>query len=165
MTCVRYFICDPDKRREPLIFVPTAQLAQLLRNINSELGLNLKIPENKPGELFEIRFENFPYPRFLGKVQNEQTYHEFKRALGSWREDLSELKVEGMRLFKEKINRIYDSIKPPTSKKNDEGRRLKMITRQKGWSQTIKRVQRYLGLRQRSNLAPYSGEKKNATSY
>ncbi|KAH6654351.1 hypothetical protein BKA67DRAFT_658655 [Truncatella angustata] len=152
-----FYIHDPYERRDPLILVPTAQFSQLLQEINTELGFSLRIPaKSRNGDIFEIYFGESPRPRFMGKVKDENVYRNAKETLGAILDDLSTLNAGRLHQFKEKMDKIYDSVKSSKSKKDPEKQRLKVINRQKGFGQAIKRVQRYIGLRQRLSLVPYS---------
>lgn len=122
-----------------------------------ELGVYLRIPDGKNGELFKILFDEMTRPRFLGKVSSDTTYQNAKETLGASFDDWTELGDQKFQLFGERMNQIYDSIKSSKSRKDPEKQRLKMLIRQKGWGQAIKRAQRYLGLRQKLSLVPYSG--------
>lgn len=137
--------------------VPLIQVSQLLRDINAELGFDLRIPGGPNGEMFELFFDESTCPRFMGKVERDTTYRTAKGTLGITIDDWSNLGDQKLQLFKEKMNKIYEFTRSFKSKKDPEKQRLKMMIRQKGWGQTIKRAQRYLGLREKLSLAQYSG--------
>jgi hypothetical protein len=92
----------------------------------------------------------------MGKVKNDKTYYNLKETIGTTLDDWSKLDAKNLQFFRETMDKSYDSVKSSKSKKDPEKQRLKMITRQKSLGQTIKRAQRYLGLRQRLSLLPYS---------
>ncbi|KAI1854809.1 hypothetical protein JX266_000927 [Neoarthrinium moseri] len=157
-----YYIHDPYMRRDPLILVPTTQLEDFLTAANSELHTNLAIPGGENGERFNVTFGGSPRPRFMGHASSDETYRELKDRLGNSMDDTRGIDAKSLQFFKDTIDGIYNSFKP--SKKNPANQHLKMVNRQKSHGQVIKRVQRYLGLRQRTAYAAFSGASDNAWS-
>lgn len=133
-----------------------AQFAHLLRDINVQLGFDLRIPETKNGDLFEICSKDLPNLRFMGKFCNERRYLDLKDILKAALNDSCQLGSASLHIYQGTMDKIYDLIRPSKSKNTAE-KRFKKVTKQKGWGRSIKRVQRYLGLRERFMLAQHSG--------
>jgi hypothetical protein len=149
----RFYMHDPYSRREPLILVPTVQFEQFLSTANANLHTHLCIPGGANEEKFIVARFNAPFPRFAGRVSDEAAYKSLKDTLiGAPWDDLLKLDKKSLNDFKEQMDRVYDSFKSSKSKskKNPEIQRMKQVLKQKDWGRITKRVQRYLGLRQRS---------------
>lgn len=152
LTGGRYYACDPTSRRKPIYLVPTVQFQEFLEDANTALKTKLAIPDGNRGEKLQVVFEGFPRPHFLGSVRSQEDFENLKRyALPSD----SNPDTESTRIFNQKLEEIYQSFKP--AKKRPEVRYWNQVARRKNWSRTIKRVQRYLGLRQRVTLAEIKG--------
>ncbi|KAI1816061.1 hypothetical protein GGS20DRAFT_269073 [Poronia punctata] len=137
---------DPAGTREPLLLVPTSQFQQFLEATNRALGTELTIPDiSRARYVLSFGSRNTPSPRFLGRVNNVSDLESLKeRGSTLLPDDLSGLSIESSQMFREEMNAIYASL----TNKDPEKARMKRMERQKGWGRMIKRVQRYLGLRQ-----------------
>ncbi|KAI0128856.1 hypothetical protein BJ170DRAFT_732548 [Xylariales sp. AK1849] len=165
LTGNRFYIHDPHFRRDPLILVPSEQFEQFLDLTNLKLLTKLCIPGGFPNETFYVTFAEYPYPRFMGQVSDGNAFQTMKGRLGSHvQEDWSKLDAKSAQRFKDKMDGIYYSFKPAKAKKNPELQRLKQMFKQKDWGRIMKRVQRYLGLRQR-NAFKILGEASDATAW
>ncbi|KAK8055471.1 hypothetical protein PG993_000698 [Apiospora rasikravindrae] len=148
-----FYIQDPSSRREPLLLVPTIDFDEFLQCVNRELRTLLAVPSGKEAERFNLRFLGFPRPQFAGKVGSLAAYYELKSKLARSNPSYMNLQPAVLSLFKDEMDRIYESVKTPKPKKDPAIQRAKTIAKQKTFGQTTKRVQRYLGLRTRTAYA------------
>ncbi|AEO57615.1 hypothetical protein MYCTH_101870 [Thermothelomyces thermophilus ATCC 42464] len=146
-----YIHCPEDMQMDPVIFVPTYQFQHLLDVINAKLETRFTIPPGSNKERFMMSFgtEKSPLPRFLGRSDSAQT---FKALCGAIPEphpddDLSKVPQLGVEEFRKLLKRTRADRKK--AKRSDRNR-LKRIEAHKAWGRSIKRVQRYLGLRARA---------------
>ncbi|KAK6863956.1 hypothetical protein PG995_000484, partial [Apiospora arundinis] len=146
----RFYIHDPCSKRAPLLLVPTADFEEFLHGANQELRTLLAIPNGSNSENFNLGFDGCPRPQFAGKVETEDAYYALQTKLAQSNHDYSYLQPAALGFFKQEMDNIYESVKRPKMKKDPAAQRAKMIAKQKGFSQTTKRVQRYLGLRTRT---------------
>jgi hypothetical protein len=145
LTRERYYAHDPESRRLPIFLVPTRQFQDFLAEANSDLDTHLSIPTGNHGDRFKVRFKGVLQPQSLGCIRNAEEFEQQKHyLLPLIKEDFD---AETLQLFNQKIENIYLSFKP--SKKKPETKYWNQLARRKSWSRAIKRVQRYLGLRQR----------------
>jgi hypothetical protein len=144
-----------DPSQAALILVPTKQLEHLLRTINATLGTGLTIPSGGATSGFKVTFENdgTPRPRYLGRSTDQEMAENLKTSAPP-----SHYKLDGepdafgtpsersLNAFKAKIDLIVQAQK---GKKlaNKEKQKKERINKQQTWSHSIKRVQRYLGIR------------------
>lgn len=159
-----FYLFEPDERVEdPILLVPTRQLCALLRRINGQLKINLKIPGGGNEKRFYTRFGilDTPVPRYLGRTGDLDSYKKLLRATPQpeAEDDLTGLTQIQRDEFAEIVNIVKKSCQgsgngKPRSKKKAEQRHGE----RKDWGHTTKRVQRYLGLREKAApIANYRG--------
>ncbi|KAI0391506.1 hypothetical protein F5Y17DRAFT_478627 [Xylariaceae sp. FL0594] len=146
------FFCqhDPLTARDPLLLVPTTQFKQYLGIVNSRLQKVLSIPGGGARGRFFLSFGELdtPRPRYLGRVNSLETLDAIKKTASVLQPpDLGRFPSASSEFFREKMEKIYNMLKTRT-KKDEEKLKEKRLARQKGYSRMLKRVQRYLGLRQ-----------------
>jgi hypothetical protein len=143
---------DPStSQKGPLLLVPTSQFEQYLNVANQRLGGKLSIPRGSARERFYLTFGEWdtPRPRFLGRADSVSTLEVLKaRVLTLPADNLGHLSPGCYQMYRDKIDEIYGSLQLAKRKKDPEAAREKRMQRQKGWGRMLKRVQRYLGLRQ-----------------
>lgn len=148
-----------DPNEAALILVPTKQFEHFLRTINNKLSTHLSIPSGSASSGFQVTFESdgMPRPRYLGRATNRDTAENLRVAVPP-----SYYKLDGepdvigtpsersVIAFKAKVDLILQAQK---GKKlvNQEKQKINRIAKQQSWNHSIKRVQRYLGIRQASN--------------
>ncbi|KAF7879419.1 hypothetical protein EAF04_000615 [Stromatinia cepivora] len=147
-----------DSNQNPIILVPTKQVEYFLAVINRSLGINLTIPPGSKGE-FEAVFNNdgTPYPRYLGRVLNKKMADELKENVPPRyykldgeppiTEPLVDISLEAFRAKIEAMNLTAKNKKA----QNKERQKVERFAKQQAWKDSTKRVQRYLGLRKRSD--------------
>ncbi|KAI1154225.1 hypothetical protein F4825DRAFT_448706 [Nemania diffusa] len=153
---------DPTASKDPLLLISTSQFEEYLNTASHQLGVNLVIPRGGAGEQFSLTFgqRDTPRPRFLGRANNTSAIDALKaRGHTLPADDLSHLSPACYQMYCDKMNEIYSSFKPGKSLKK-EATKKKRIQRQKDSGRMLKRVQRYLGLRQAiSHLSSHMSSK------
>lgn len=152
LTMTSYYVhCPEDMQMGPVIFVPTYQFQHLLDVINAKLETRFTLPHGRDKERFEMTFDiaSSPRPRFLGRSDSAETFKSLCNAIPEPRPDdnLSKVPPLAAEEFRKLLKRTRAEGKK--GKKSDKNR-LKRIEAHKAWGQSIKRVQRYLGLRPRA---------------
>jgi hypothetical protein len=142
-------------RREPTLFVPTSQFERLLDVINKELSICLTIPGGRNTERFNLTFGlgDSPTPRFLGRVNDEKTYYDLKGnipALDS-ADSIGRASEPAKMQFLDTLDMIYNAATVKGKNSSEKTRRLRLQSHL-AWGRSVKRVQRYLGLRHRAHL-------------
>jgi hypothetical protein len=133
-----------------VILVPTYQFQHLLDAINGKLDTQLTIPPGRNEGRFKMTFGfgNTPRPRYLGRSSNPTTFRKLCKSVpGPHRDDdISKAAQADIAKFRHLIARTRADRK---GRKRSDKNRAKRIASHKAWGQSIKRIQRYLGLRQR----------------
>lgn len=152
LTVISYYIhCPPDMNERPVVLVPTYQFEHLLKVVNAKLETRFTIPPGRNAERFNMSFGlgNSPRPRFLGRSHDPETFKKLckPKAIPAPHpdDDLSKATQLGLEEFRELIKRSRAGKKGKKSDRN----RPKRIKAHREWGRSVKRVQRYLGLRGR----------------
>ncbi|RDW71222.1 hypothetical protein BP6252_07785 [Coleophoma cylindrospora] len=144
---------EPELR--PILLVPANQFQDFLTKINEKLNLQLTIPNIGPNGSFQVTFEDkdMPRPRYLGQATSKEMADSLlEKELPSgyipkW-EELSTVAPtdRSMEAFKAKMDMIQLAQK---GKKlaSKERAKTERVAKQQSWNHAIKRVQRYLGIR------------------
>jgi hypothetical protein len=136
--------------KEPLLLVPTYQFQHLLDVVNAKLETRLTIPPGRNEVRFKMTFGlgGSPRPRFLGRSTDPNSYDELRKAVPEPdpADDLSKATEYGQEQFRGLVQKSRANRKRDKKDKN----RLKRIRAHRDWGRSIKRVQRYLGLRGRT---------------
>lgn len=139
-----------------IILVTSCQVQHFLVTINNALQIHLKIPDAaiESGLLFAFPKDGTPRPRYLGHTSEREMAECLKRAVPSANyrpsgevEDKCEPTEQSLEAFKEKIELLVESKKKKTTV-SKEKKKAERFARQRAWNRQIKRVQRYLGLRE-----------------
>ncbi|KAI1002368.1 hypothetical protein K3495_g5838 [Podosphaera aphanis] len=140
--------------QQPIILVLTRQFNHFLAKINSHLRTTLTIPVGAKGA-FELRFgvnDGTPRPRYMGHADNKAQADRLKQNIppSYYRpkeeaENITEPSGVALQAFREKVALLNQ----PRSGKNATTSRVnrERITKLQSWNNSIKRVQRYLGIR------------------
>jgi hypothetical protein len=156
-----YYIYDPAGSKDRcILFVPTYQLEHMLNGLNAELGTELKIPtQQKTWDKFNITFGTggSPVPRFLGR----STCYEELEALQknnppyNSEDDLTRISTTAQQEFVDLLAQVrISSSRDAKNSKKSEKKRVKRIQDRRSWGKSVKRVQRYLGIRRRVTDLP-----------
>lgn len=145
-----------DLNQQPVILVPTAQLVNFFDTINQTLGTNLTIPSGGANPGFQLQFYNdgCPRPRYLGHSTNFEMAQQLHKnippayyKLNDEPDALGSPDARSLAAFKAKMEsmiQLQKNRKAATAEK----RKRERLEKQKQWGHGIKRVQRYLGLRE-----------------
>ena len=136
---------------KPVIFVPTYQFQHLLDLVNAKLETQFTIPRGRNEERFTMSFGvgNSPLPRFLGRSHSAESFKTLSEAIPAPHpdDDLSKVTQLGIEEFRGLLKRTRADRKK--GKKSDKNR-PKRVKMHQEWGRSVKRVQRYLGLRGRA---------------
>ncbi|KAI9839010.1 MAG: hypothetical protein M1837_002297 [Sclerophora amabilis] len=147
---------------KPLLLVPSFQVQGFLNAINTALKTNLVFPyqSEQLGFLLKFTNDNTPLPRYLGLSKSRMEFQKLEKRVP---QESFQLKDEPPQLlrpsdrslaaFRKKMERAIDATKNK-SKASKAKKREERLQKQQGWRRQIKRVQRYLGLRQRLQDLP-----------
>src|SRR5208282_4098975 len=125
--------------------------------INRKLSTQLTIPTGgtqRGG--FQVTFENdgTPQPRYLGRSMNREMEGELKNAvppsyykLDGEPEAIGAPSDRSLAAFREKIDLLLQDQKAKKLAKKEK-QKTQRIEKQQSWNHSIKRVQRYLGIRE-----------------
>ncbi|KAK1826246.1 hypothetical protein QBC39DRAFT_27157 [Podospora conica] len=146
-----YYIHNPkNSKLSPVLFVPTFQFKHLLDVINNKLSTLLSIPHGFVAEKFELQFGvgGTPRPRFLGRSASVQDFERLTKTFPPIHPDDNPKKLgPGPQAMFESI--MAAASKKVGSKANKSQKNMKKrMTNRKAWGQSVKRIQRYLGLRE-----------------
>jgi hypothetical protein len=152
LTCISFYVYGPpDMSKKSVLFVPTYQFQHLLDVVNAKLETALTIPPGRNEERFMMSFGagNSPRPRFLGRSTSAQSFLDLIKVIPAPHQDddLSKATQLGLDEFRKLLKRSRADRKKGT--KSDRNR-PKRIRAHKAWGRSVKRVQRYLGLRGRA---------------
>lgn len=151
-----FYLFEPDERKEdPILLVPTRQLCALLRRINRELMINLTIPGGGNEKKFYTRFGTFdtPVPRYLCRTSDSASYQQLLDITPQpeAEDDLTNLTQIQRDEFAEIVKKVKESCQGGGKGKGKKKKAEKRFDERKEWGRTTKRVQRYLGLREKAN--------------
>jgi hypothetical protein len=155
-----YYLYNPvDVKNRCILFVPTYQFENMLDAINDNLGTLLTIPGQKNAEKFKITFGvgGSPVPRFLGRCTSFEEFEALKRSRPPYNneDNISQISTMAQEDFLDLLKRIESfSSSKGTKTKKAEKKRIQRIQDHKSWGKSVKRIQRYLGIRMNSSDIP-----------
>ncbi|KAB5570225.1 hypothetical protein GE09DRAFT_1271130 [Coniochaeta sp. 2T2.1] len=151
-----YYVYDPSNLKDSshILLVPTYQFEHFLDVINHALDTVLTIPGNKNAEKFNLMFGigGTPVPRFLGRSNSMEEFEALQKSLPPYNpeDDISGLSTLAHDDFLEKLKNIRTSGKGSKSKRSEK-KRVQRIQDHRSWGKSLKRVQRYLGIRKQAS--------------
>jgi hypothetical protein len=159
LTASRYYLHHPEKLGDPAIFVPTYQFEDLLHAINAKLETELTIPPGPNHGDFKMSFGlgNSPRPRFLGRSNSAECFKSLCAAIPAPKpeDDVGNATELGKKEFMSHLYVVQNAKKRKLHQPSkSDNKRRKRVTLHKTWGKSVKRVQRYLGLRKK--LSPES---------
>ncbi|KAK3692528.1 hypothetical protein B0T22DRAFT_435798 [Podospora appendiculata] len=145
-----YYVHQPAEiNKEPVIFVPTYQFEHLLEVVNAKLDTELTIPPGVNAAKYKMRFGlgNTPRLRFLGRSTSPETFESLRQSVPEPHADdnLKNATTMGREMFLDSLAKVFSPV--TKGHKSDKNKR-KRIDNHRAWGRSIKRAQRYLGLRQ-----------------
>ncbi|ROW17571.1 hypothetical protein VPNG_00779 [Cytospora leucostoma] len=151
-----FYLFEPDERVDhPILLVPTRQLDVLLRRINAQHMIKLSIPGGGNEGKFYRRFGGMgtPRPRYLGRTSDVASYKTLVAItpLPEPEDDLTKLTQIQRDEFTDLVQKCKESWKGSGGKgKNGKKKKAeKRLENRKGWGHQTKRIQRYMGLREK----------------
>jgi len=149
-----FYIWNPEApARDALLLIPTEQFDHLLSVVNATFGTQLTIPGGVNSQKFCVRFGELgtPRPRFLGRATSEADFEALRRTIPppDHQDDLGKLRGQTPFMFIEKLEAIYKSPSFSGTKNKSAKQKRQRVQRRIEWGRSSKRVQRYLGLRER----------------
>jgi hypothetical protein len=155
----RFYIHPPNLLgRKAVILIPSWQFQHFLDAISERLEIEVKMPENatEMGLIVEFPKDGTPRPRYLGHTTDREMADGLKQAIPSlkWRpkgesNTSCEPTEQSLVAFNKKMELLLESEKTKKRAATKEKRMHKRIAKQQDWNHSIKRVQRYLGIRER----------------
>ena len=170
-TCPSYYICPLSSMfAKPILLLPLQQVQHLINQINNAFGIEMECPPDP----FTVSFfdDGTPQPKLLGTSTSRDDVSGLEASIppasDSYGDDLDEKQKvvvdeastsgkiakhptdRSLEAFKAKVERIVTGTKKSKAvakKKKDHERLL----RQEDWAKSVKRAQRYLGLRPKLN--------------
>ncbi|PBP28596.1 QDE-2-interacting protein [Diplocarpon rosae] len=163
-----------DLNLQPIILVPTKQVEAFLARINRTLNTSLAVPSSGANGTFQVTFTNDgnPQPRYLGSsTQSKMAETLLKNVPPHYYKLDSEPGAVGtpsdrsLAAFRAKIE-LMTAAQKGKKTANKEKQKKERIEKQQAWHHSIKRVQRYLGLRESnsSRLAAINESLKGKSS-
>ncbi|TVY54585.1 Uncharacterized protein LSUE1_G009553, partial [Lachnellula suecica] len=147
-----------DVNLQPILLVPAKQFQDFLEVINRSLSTSLAMPSGGKNGAFMVSFENdgTPRPRYLGRTTNEEaaetlrnnippTYYKPKNEPASTVTPTE----QALAAFKAKLE-LMNAAQKGKKNANKEKSRKERVFNQQSWKDSLKRTQRYLGLREAS---------------
>lgn len=151
-----FYVYEPeDLKASPLLFVPTSQLETLLCKINEKHGFALKLPDCASIKFF-YRFgcKSTPQPRYLGRTTPDATSLSCLPLPDP--EDEVLYQTSATQVERDDFTNILKVIKKDWYLSKGDGKSkskknaFKRYDNRKAWGHATKRVQRYLGLREKT---------------
>ncbi len=138
--------------------VPTYQFQHLLDVVNAKLETQLTIPPGRNQERFMMSFGlgNSPRPRFLGRCNSLESFKSLCKGIPEPHsdDDLTKATKLGLKEFRQLLRRSRADRKKGKRSDRNRGKRIRA---HQTWGRSVKRVQRYLGLRGKVTTAEPSG--------
>ena len=155
-----FYIYHPlESDDKPIFFVPTYQFERLLEEVNEELEAALTIPRGVESEKYRLCFGlgETTRPRFLGRSTGPEIFEKLEASVPppNPADTLDGISFRAKDDFLEQLNMVQ-KFKPKKSDKSVKNR-MKWIQNHRAWGKSLKRVQRYLGLRSKVTMAAGAG--------
>ncbi|KAI3393312.1 hypothetical protein diail_4445 [Diaporthe ilicicola] len=165
-----FYLFEPDEKiQDPILLVPTCQLNAMLRRINKALNINLTIPGGGNEDKFYLCFGSLgtPVPRYLGRTADFASYTKLLSLTPQPEpeDDLTGLNQIQCEEFARVVQKTRESWQGSGKGKGKAKKKAaKRFEDRKDWGRTIKRIQRYLGLREKAppitNYRAFTGQEQ-----
>ncbi len=138
-----------------VLLVPTLQFQNFLDRVNQTLSIQLSIPPGPNGDKFRVYFggQKTPVPRFLGHARDEAAFAALIGGIPApLAHDFSHLSNQAQTAYRKMGTQLLLTYDKNAQKKakSEKAQRKRKCERQ-AWGKQIKRIQRYLGLREKAN--------------
>ncbi|CAK7202642.1 hypothetical protein SEUCBS139899_005368 [Sporothrix eucalyptigena] len=145
------------KKSTFVLVVPTNQFQHLLDRLNETLKIQLVIPPGTFGEKFSVIFgqQKTPVPRFLGRAGGTVAFDALVKSIPPPNSADEVFNRPGMedkaaQMYARKVDKLlYEHGKEADKKKKSEKTRAKRLLHRQASGRQIKRVQRYMGIREK----------------
>ncbi len=141
---------------QPILLVPTQQVESFLQRINLAIGTALTLPTGGANGSFQVTFTNDgnPQPRYLGYSDNSEMAESLRHnvpphyfQLDGEPGAVGTPSDRSLAAFRTKIALMTQAQKGKKQASREKQKKDR-IEKQQSWHHSIKRVQRYLGLRE-----------------
>ncbi|MCJ1432189.1 hypothetical protein MMC27_001545 [Xylographa pallens] len=163
-----YFIYPPPSVSiKPLLLVPESDVRSLLEEINKDLEIQLDFPARAEERGFRLNFpdDSQPRPRFLGISSSQAAFKAMEKqvpTMDSLVKGTASLALEtddkSYAAFKMKMDLAHMATQKKT-KASKEKKKFQRVQQKEAWCRQLRRTQRYLGIRPRSETNVWSGGK------
>ncbi|MCJ1401165.1 hypothetical protein MMC11_004377 [Xylographa trunciseda] len=163
-----YFIYPPPSVSiKPLLLVPESEARSLLEEINKDLEIQLDFPARADERGFLLNFpeDDQPRPRFLGVSSSQAAFKTMEKQVpteDSLVKGTASLALETddrtYAAFKMKMDLAYMATQKK-SKATKEKKKFQRVQQKEAWCRQLRRTQRYLGIRPRSESNVWSAGK------
>lgn len=153
------YLWHPAKEKDGtfVLMVPTRQFQNFLDRLNKTLSIQLAIPPGANAEKFAVIFGQMqtPIPRFLGHASNLAAFNRLTKSVPPLDPvdaifEIPKMKPQAREMFVRKVNGLSHKYDKTADRKNKtEKNRQNRLHDRRAWGQQIKRVQRYLGIREK----------------
>lgn len=129
--------------------MPAIEFRALLAEINGNLNLKLKVPDDS-GFMVSFLENGIPRPRYLGCLSAENSLEDMESLIPG-----PDFKVDGedevdprsFEAFKQKMEALIEATKKSRSKSSKEKRKKARVLEKKNCCLQLRRTQRYLGMK------------------
>ncbi|KAJ9232271.1 hypothetical protein DTO271D3_4338 [Paecilomyces variotii] len=152
-----YYIHPPPyMATRPLLLVPAIQVQELIDEINDEFNCTLSLPTDVHlGLMLPFEEDGTPQPQFLGQCTSREMKEQLEYNASTASHDQNAHNPpagcspeidRSFAAFRKKIEAALEATKNRT-KASKAKKRQNQIEKRREWSRTLRRTQRYLGLR------------------
>ncbi|MCJ1284355.1 hypothetical protein MMC26_003686 [Xylographa opegraphella] len=164
---IHFIYPPPSISIKPLLLVPESEVRSLLEEINNDLEIQLEFPARADERGFLLNFsdDGQPRPRFLGISSSQAAFKAIEQqvptmeSLVKGTESLAlDTDDKSFAAFKMKMD-LGHMATHKKAKANKEKKKFQRVQQKEAWSRQLRRTQRYLGIRPRSETNTWSGGK------
>ncbi|MCJ1289292.1 hypothetical protein MMC34_000824 [Xylographa carneopallida] len=164
---IYYIYPPPSVTIKPLLLVPELEVRSLLEEINKDLDLQLGFPAraDERGFLLDFLDETQPRPRFLGVSSSQAAFKAMEKQVPLEKYSVhgsatlvSETDDKSYAAFKMKMDLAHMVIQDKNKITKDK-KKFQRVLQKEAWCRQLRRTQRYLGLRPRSETNVWSEDK------
>ncbi|MCJ1389545.1 hypothetical protein MMC18_002402 [Xylographa bjoerkii] len=161
---IHFIYPPPSVSIKSLLLVPESEVRALLSEINKELEIQLDFPARADERGFLLNFsdDGQPSPRFLGISLSQAAFKAMEKqvpTMESLVKGTASLALEtddkSYAAFKMKMDLAYMATQKKT-KATKEKKKFQRVQQKEAWCRQLRRTQRYLGIRPRSESSVWS---------
>jgi hypothetical protein len=146
----------------PLILVPATEVGSFLTTISNTLHCDLRLDESSRhrGLLVGFPNEDLPRPRYLGISDSKKMFAAFETSIPKNMDDHEDSTGRSFEEWKKKIEAVFEATRNKNKRSKAKKQRQRVLTKT-DWARQLRRLQRYLGLRE-SNFSEKKGAYRKA---